>query len=50
MIAGAWVQAEFGTVAGDPEVCVLDVDGDDPARVAASDSQGLAGHHDNPVG
>jgi hypothetical protein len=43
------VDAEFGAVAGDPEVGVLDVDGDDVTGVSAANPQDLPGDHDLPV-
>jgi hypothetical protein len=43
------VDGDFGAVAGDSEVGVLDVDGDYVAGVGAADSQALAGDHDDPV-
>ena len=48
--SGAGVDGELGAVAGDAEVGVLDVDGDDLAGVGASDAQSLAGDHDDAVG
>ncbi|QYX82650.1 hypothetical protein [Streptomyces akebiae] len=46
----ASVQGDFGAFVGDAEVGVLDVDGDNLARVGASDAKALAGHHHDAVG
>ena len=43
------VQGELGAVAGDAEVGVLDVDGDDLPGVGGADAQPLAGDHDDAV-
>ncbi len=46
---GAGVQGDLGAVAGDAEVGVLDVDGDDLPGVGGSNPQSLAGDHDDAV-
>lgn len=46
---GAWVQGELDSVAGDAEVGVFDVDGDDLACLGAADAQALPGDHDDAV-
>jgi hypothetical protein len=43
------VQGNFGAVAGDAEVSVLDVDGDDLPGVGGSNAEPLAGDHDDAV-
>jgi hypothetical protein len=48
-VLGAGVQGDLGAVAGDAEVGVLDVDGDDLAGVGGAGPQPLAGDHDDPV-
>lgn len=43
------MDGELGPVAGDAEVRVFDVDGDDLAGVGGADAEPLAGDHDDAV-
>jgi hypothetical protein len=47
LVAG--VDGEFGPIAGDAEVCVLDVGGDDLVGVGRAHAEPLAGDHDDAV-